>query len=39
MIMRPIKFRGWNEKNKRWLYGTYLVNRGFPYIVEDDEEV
>lgn len=35
MIMRPIKFRGWNEKNKRWLYGTYLVNRGFPYIVED----
>jgi uncharacterized phage protein (TIGR01671 family) len=33
--MRPIKFRGWNEKNKRWLYGTYLVNRGFPYIVED----
>lgn len=33
--MRPIKFRGWNEKNKRWQYGTYLVNRGFPYIVED----
>ena len=33
--MRPIKFRGWNEKNKRWLYGAYLVNRGFPYIVED----
>ena len=33
--MRQIKFRGWNEKNKRWLYGTYLVNRGFPYIVED----
>lgn len=33
--MRPIKLRGWNEKNKRWLYGTYLVNRGFPYIVED----
>ena len=33
--MRQIKFRGWNEKNKRWLYGAYLVNRGFPYIVED----
>lgn len=33
--MRQIKFRGWNEENKRWLYGTYLVNRGFPYIVED----
>ena len=33
--MRPVNFRGWNEKNKRWLYGTYLVNRGFPYIVED----
>lgn len=23
--MRPIKFRGWNEKNKRWLYGDYVT--------------
>ena len=23
--MRPIKFRGWNEKNKMWLYGDYVT--------------
>ena len=23
--MRQIKFRGWNEKNKMWLYGDYVT--------------
>ena len=23
--MRPMKFRGWNEKNKKWLYGDYVT--------------
>lgn len=33
---RTIKFRGYNLKNKKWLYGYYLVNRGKHYIVQDE---
>lgn len=33
---RQIKFRGYNLKNKMWLYGYYLVNRGKHYIVQDE---
>ena len=36
MNKRTIKFRGYNLKNKRWLYGYYLVNRGKHYIVQDE---
>lgn len=28
MAKREILFRGWNKKNKRWLYGYYVVNGG-----------
>lgn len=34
--MRIIKFRGYNLKNKKWIYGYYLVNRGKHYIVQDE---
>lgn len=33
--MRTIKFRGWNPKNKCWLYGFYLKNRGQHFIAEE----
>lgn len=33
---RIIYFRGYNLKNKKWLYGYYLVNRGKHYIVQDE---
>ena len=33
--MREIEFRGWNEKNSKWIYGYYFVNRGEPFIVDD----
>ena len=36
MNKRTIKFRGYNLKNKKWLYGYYLVNRGKHYIVQDE---
>ena len=36
MEKREILFRGWNEKNKKWLYGYYLVNRGEHFISPDD---
>lgn len=32
---RQITFRGYNLKNKMWLYGYYIVNRGKHYIVQD----
>lgn len=35
-MSRKISFRGYNLKNKRWLYGYYLVNRGKHYIVQDE---
>ena len=33
--MRTIKFRGYNAKNKEWLYGCYLINRGEHFIFPD----
>lgn len=33
--MRTIKFRGYNKKNNKWIYGYYLVNRGKHFVVED----
>lgn len=33
---RQISFRGYNLKNKMWLYGYYIVNRGKHYIVKDE---
>lgn len=32
---REIEFRGYNPKNRKWLYGYCLVNRGKHYIVRD----
>lgn len=34
--MREIKFRGWNGKNKKWIYGYYFVNRGEHFISPDE---
>lgn len=36
MAKREILFRGWNKKNKRWLYGYYCVNRGEHFIAPDE---
>lgn len=33
--MRTIKFRGFNKKNQKWIYGYYFVNRNHHFIVED----
>lgn len=33
--MREIKFRGYNIKNKKWLYGCFLINRGKYFICPD----
>lgn len=37
MAKREILFRGWNEKNKKWLYGYYFVYRGFHFISPDEK--
>lgn len=37
MAKREILFRGWNKKNKKWIYGYYLVNRGEHFIAPDDK--
>ncbi|MDO4929614.1 MAG: YopX family protein [Bacteroidales bacterium] len=34
--MRTIKFRGYNAKNRKWLYGYYFVNRGEHFITPDE---
>jgi len=34
--MRQIKFRGYNAKNKQWLYGFYLQNRGAHFVCPDE---
>ena len=34
-MKRTIKFRGYNKKNNKWIYGYYLVNRGQHFVVED----
>lgn len=36
MEKREILFRGWNKKNKRWLYGYYVVNGGEHFIAPDE---
>lgn len=36
MAKREILFRGWNKKNKKWLYGYYFVNRGEHFIAPDE---
>ena len=36
MKKREILFRGWNKKNKKWLYGYYFVNRGEHFISPDE---
>ena len=33
---RQIKFRGYNFKNKQWIYGYYFVNRWKHFVVEDE---
>ena len=38
IVMREIKFRGFNRKNNVWLYGFYLQNRGVHFIVPDEDE-
>ncbi len=35
-MKREIKFRGFNPKNQKWLYGYYLVNRGLHFITPDE---
>ena len=30
--METIKFKGYNKKNQKWLYGYYLRNRGIDFI-------
>ena len=35
MGIRRRMFRGYNLKNKKWLYGYYLVNRGKHFIAEE----
>lgn len=37
MKRREILFRGWNEKNKKWVYGYYFVYRGFHFISPDEK--
>lgn len=34
-MKREIKFRGWNAKNKKWLYGYYLVDNAVHFIVNE----
>ena len=34
--MRTIKFRGYNRKNEKWLYGFYLQNRGLHFVCPDE---
>ena len=33
---REILFRGWNKKNKRWIEGFYLQNRGQHFVCPDE---
>lgn len=35
-MKREILFRGFNEKNNKWIYGHYFVNRGQHFVVYDE---
>lgn len=35
MAKREILFRGWNKKNKQWLYGYYFAYHGNHFISPD----
>ena len=35
---RRIKFRGWNNKHNKWLYGYYANSQGFSIIIEENYE-
>lgn len=35
-MKREILFRGFNEKNNKWIYGCYFVNRGKHLVVADE---
>lgn len=35
MAKREIMFRGWNKKNKQWLYGYYFAYHGNHFISPD----
>lgn len=37
MEKREIRFRGWNKKNKQWIYGYYFTYRGNHFISPDDK--
>ena len=37
MAKREILFRGWNTKNKKWIYGNYFTYRGYHFISPDDK--
>ena len=32
---RQIRYRGYNLRNKKWIYGYYFVNRGKHFIADD----
>lgn len=34
--MREIEFRGFNRKNKQWLYGFFMQNRGAYFVCPDE---
>lgn len=34
--MRTIKFRGFNAKNSKWLYGSHIINRGKHFVAPDE---
>ena len=34
--MRKLLFRGFNAKNKKWIYGFYIQNRGEHFIAPDE---
>lgn len=34
-MKREILFRGWNKKNKRWLYGYYFAYKDYHFISPD----
>ncbi len=37
MTKREILFRGWNKKNKKWVYGYYFAYHGYHFISPDDK--